>query len=62
VSLVGSLGGLAPFTCCKRALIGAVVAYLAGAAAARLVNAILTQAMVMSHIHEDKEQAGGSKN
>jgi hypothetical protein len=62
VSIVGSLGHLAPFTCCKRALLGAVVAYIAGGAAARTINAILTQAMVTGHVNKDKEKAGDSKN
>lgn len=60
ISIVGSLGGLAPFTCCKRGLFGAVVAYIAAAVAARMVNAILMQAMVMSHV--DKDKAGDGKN
>ena len=60
ISLVGSLGGVAPFTCCKRGLLGALVAYVTAAAAARMVNAILMQAMVMSHV--DKDKAGDHKN
>ena len=56
VSLIGWISGLSPFTCCKRALVGAVLAYIAGAWAVRGVNAILVSAMVTNQMNEQKEK------
>jgi hypothetical protein len=56
VSLIGWISGLSPFTCCKRALVGAVLAYIAGAWAARGVNAILISAMVANQMNKQKEK------
>ncbi len=56
VSLIGCMSGLSPFTCCKRALVGAVLAYIAGAWAVRGVNAILISAMVTNQMNEQKEK------
>lgn len=53
VGIVGSLAGLAPGTCCKRAVLGAAIGYVAAGAAVRAINTILTQAMIASRIHEE---------
>ncbi|UCD50013.1 MAG: hypothetical protein JSW27_21090 [Phycisphaerales bacterium] len=53
VSVVGTIVGLAPDTCCKRALVGAIVVYLATSAAVRAINTILTQAMIASQVEKD---------
>ncbi len=53
VGILGSLAGLAPGTCCKRALLGAAAGYVAAGAAVRAINSILTQAMIASRIHEE---------
>lgn len=60
VSVVGTIVGLATDTCCKRALVGAVVVYLATSAAVRAINTILTQAMIASQV--DKDTPGDDKN
>lgn len=60
LSVVGALGGLAPYTCSKRALLGAVIIYYAVATAARVIDAILTRAMIASQI--DKDEAGDDEN
>ena len=60
IGIVGSLGGLSPCTCCKRAVLGAVVIYVVAAAAVRAINAILTQAMIASQIR--KEAPGDNKD
>ena len=57
VGVVGSLGGLSPYTCCRRAVLGAVVAYIGTSAVVRVVNVILTQAMIASQINK-KEHSG----
>jgi hypothetical protein len=60
IGIVGSLGGLSPYTCCQRAVLGAVMIYLVTAVAVRAINAILTQAMITDRIR--KEHAGDSKD
>jgi len=52
IGIVGSLGGLSPYTCCKRAVLGAAIAYLVAGVAVRAVNAILTQAMIADRIRK----------
>jgi hypothetical protein len=61
LSFVGWLTGLSPFICCKRALIGAIVAYIAASLAVKTINAVLTTAMIASQIKQDKENAGGDR-
>lgn len=56
VSLIGWISGLSPFTCCKRAIVGAVLAYIAGAWAVRGVNAILLSAIVTDQMNEQEEK------
>jgi hypothetical protein len=55
LSLIGGVCGLSPFVCCKRALIGAVLAYIAGGWAVRAINAILIDAMIANQM---KQQDG----
>jgi hypothetical protein len=52
LSLVGWASGLSPSVCCKRAMIGAVLAYIAGAWATRAINAVLIHAMITNQIHQ----------
>ncbi len=59
IGIVGSLGGLAPYTCCKRAVLGAALTYLVAGAVVRAVNAILTQAMIADRIR--KGNSGGNQ-
>jgi hypothetical protein len=61
ISIVGSLCGLAPYTCCKRALLGAGAAYLGAGAVVRAINAILTQAMIADQVDKSKEDLGDSQ-
>ncbi len=60
IGIVGTLGGLSPYTCCKRAVLGAAIAYLVAGVAVRAVNAILTQAMIADRIR--KGNSGDSRN
>jgi hypothetical protein len=46
MSLIGWGRGLAPFVCCKRALIGAVLVYVGVSFAVRAINTILLNAMI----------------
>jgi hypothetical protein len=52
LSLIGWFCGLSPFVCCKRALIGAVLAYMAGRWAVRAINAILVDAMIANQMNQ----------
>jgi hypothetical protein len=56
ISLIGWFGKLAPFTCCKRALIGAAIAFVTAGFAVRAINTILVSAMIDSHIKQSKEK------
>jgi TRAP-type uncharacterized transport system fused permease subunit len=56
VAVIGWISGLSPFTCCKRALMGAAAAYIAGAWATKAINAILMNAMITSQMKQHKEE------
>jgi len=62
VSLIGWISGLSPFTCCKRALAGAVLAYIAGAWAVKAINAILISAMITNQMNQQKEKSSGGRD
>ena len=56
LSIVCLLNGLASFTCCKRALIGAALAYIATSLAVNIVNAVLTSAIIDSHTNRQEKE------
>ena len=62
ISFMAWLGGLAPFTCCKRAIAGALLAYVAAALAVKAVNAIVISAMVENQMKQKKEPDSGGEN
>ncbi len=62
LSLVGCIGGLSPFTCCKRAVAGAVLAYIAATWAVKAINYILINAMITSQTNQQKEKSSGNKD
>ncbi len=62
LSLIGWISGLSPFTCCKRALAGAMIAYIAGAWAVKAINAILISAMITDQMNQQKEKNSGGKD
>lgn len=61
LSLVGWASGLSPSVCCKRAMIGAVLAYIAGAWATRAINAVLIHAMITNQMNQETK-AGPASN
>jgi hypothetical protein len=61
LSLIAWISGLSPFTCCKRALAGAVLAYIAGAWAVKAINAILISAMITNQMNQQKEKNSGGQ-
>ncbi len=60
LSLIGWFCGLSPFVCCKRALIGALLAYMAGGWAVRAINAILVDAMIANQMNQKDDSAFGA--
>ncbi|MHC4259034.1 MAG: hypothetical protein ACYSTF_01285 [Planctomycetota bacterium] len=60
LSLVGWISGLSPFTCWKRATIGAMIAYVATVWAVKAINAILMNAIITSQMNRQKETGSGS--
>jgi len=57
ISLIGWAGGLTPSTCCKRAVIGAAIAYITTVLAVRAISAILINSMIANKMAK-KEQNG----
>lgn len=67
VSLIGWFSGISPDTCSKRALVGAVVAYVVGGWVAKAVNAIFISAMVTEQMdqedmNQNKEKDSGDRD
>lgn len=70
MSFIGWVSDLAPFVCCKRALIGAVLVYVGASWAVRAINMILLNAIAADQVDRqdgpdlaDKRQAVlGDKN
>jgi len=52
LSFIGWISGLSVFICCKRALIGAIIAYIAGGWAVKAINAVLVHAMIENHMNQ----------
>ena len=55
VSLIGWVSGLSPYVCCKRALVGAVIAYISAAWAVKAINAILINAMITNQMNQQED-------
>jgi hypothetical protein len=62
IAFVAWFSGLAPFACSKRAITGALIAYLAAALAIKLINAILISAMVENEMQQQKENTSAGKD
>jgi len=60
LSLIGWFCGLSPFVCCKRALIGAVLAYITGGWAVRAINAILVDAIIANQVNQQNGSGIGA--
>lgn len=61
LSILMLISGLPPFTCCKRALIGAVIVYIIAGIAVRLINLILIDAMVSKQIEHNENHKTTNK-
>jgi hypothetical protein len=59
ISFIGWFAGLAPLTCCKRAMTGAFVAYIVTRIAVNIINNIIISVLVKSRMEEQKGEIGG---
>jgi len=62
VSFIGWFAGLAPMTCCKKALIGAFAAYLITGIIVNILNQILISAFVQSKVEARKKEMNGREH
>ena len=62
ISIAACLSGLTPFTCCKRAITGAILAYIAAALAVAAINAVLISAMVENEMKQEQGQSSGDQD
>ena len=60
ISFVGWFSGLEPLVCCKRALIGAVGAYIVMTFMVRAINHILISALVKSRMEKQEREMNGN--
>jgi hypothetical protein len=59
MAVIGWLSGLSPFTCSKRALLGAACAYIAAVLAVKIINAILMNVIITDQMKQQEEKANG---
>ena len=57
LGIAGMTYGLSPGTCCARACVGAIIAYIGAKLGVKAINAILTRAMIVSLMTTRKELA-----
>lgn len=62
LSFICWMSGLSTFVCCKRAIIGAAIAYAAGAFAVKAINAILMNAIITNQMNQQKETGNAGNN
>ena len=62
IAIIGWIGKLSSMTCCKRAVIAAIVAYVVASIAVKAINAILISAMVSKQLTLEQERNRDSKN
>jgi len=56
LSIIGLISNLSPYVCCKRAIAGALLVYIASSFSVKAINAILIDAMIMNQ--QDKTSFG----
>ncbi len=62
IAIIGWSSGLSPFTCCKRALLAAAAAYIAGLWAVKAINAILMNAIITNQIKRQQEENNAGRD
>ncbi len=58
IAAIGWLAGRTPFTCCKRAVLGAAVVYVISSIVMRIVNRILIDAMLKAQMKQQNGDTG----
>ena len=59
-AIIGWVCNVSPFTCCKRSLTAAVLAYVATILAVKAIKAIVINAIINRQINRLKEETGES--
>jgi len=62
LSSISAACGLSAYICCKRALAGAILAYIGSCIAVKLINIILLDAMIIDRLNRENASAGSKKN
>jgi len=62
ISVICWLSGLSPFTCCKRAMTGAALGYMATALAVKAINAVLVSAIISDQINQKGESGSAGRD
>ncbi len=60
VGFIGWAGGLQPFSCCKKAIAAAFIAYLLATCAIKALNAVLLSAITSDQMNKQKEKPRGA--
>ncbi|MCK5225764.1 MAG: hypothetical protein KAQ89_03515 [Planctomycetes bacterium] len=55
VAIIGWLNQISPFTCCKRAVTAAIIAYAISTLAVKAVNYILIDAMINNQMNQQNK-------
>lgn len=61
MAIVGLFSGLSPFICCKRAILGALLAYITGTCVIKAINAILLNAMITNRMKSSRKMRSQQK-
>ena len=59
VSIVGAFCKNSPFTCCKRALIAMLAAYLFANIVVKIINAVVVHAMISRQVNKTLQRTKG---
>lgn len=55
LSFIGIFYGISPFTCCQRAILGAVVGYFVTSIVVKIINAVIASAIIDRYTNKQKE-------
>lgn len=56
IAVVGWISDISMFTCCKRAIMAAIITYVVTVLAVKTINTILIDAMVKNQMNKQKEK------
>jgi len=62
LSIISWLSELSPYSCCKRAMLGAICVFFTTKIAAKAINAILLNAMITNKENQKKENNSDGGN